>query len=95
MASGSKSWAIMSLGAGIGSAKVAKKAINSSWKAATGRTPPANSADPDVDLWEALAWAAFSGTSIAIVRMLAVRKAAEYYAKSTGELPPGLRAGDE
>jgi hypothetical protein len=89
----SKVWTIFSLVATLGAALVAKKAINTTWKAATGKEPPANPADPEVDIWEAVAWAAVSGTLIALARMLASRKAAGYYAKSTGHLPPGV-AGD-
>ncbi|MCW2853656.1 MAG: hypothetical protein JWM84_3320 [Nocardioides sp.] len=86
----SKIWTLFSLGAAIGAAAVSKKVINTSWKAATGKNPPANPADPDVDVWEAVAWATVSGTFIALARMLAARKAAHYYARSTGHLPPGL-----
>ncbi len=35
-------------------------------------------------------WAAISGTLIGVARMLASRRAAHYYAKSTGHLPPQL-----
>lgn len=86
----SKLWSVFSLGAALGAAALAKKAINTSWKAATGKNPPANPADPDVDVWEAVAWATVSGTFIALARMMATRKAADYYTKSTGHLPPGL-----
>lgn len=92
---GTKIWAIFSLVSALLGAAVAKKTLNSSWKAATGKKPPANPADPDVDLWEAIAWAAASGTFIAIARMLATRKAANYFAKSTGKLPPGLGADND
>ncbi|MGZ4446017.1 MAG: DUF4235 domain-containing protein [Nocardioides sp.] len=91
MASGSKVWTVFSLGAALGSAAVAKKTLNTGWRAATGKNPPANPADPDVALWEAVAWASVSGTFIALARMLATRRAAEYYAKSTGHLPPDLQ----
>ncbi|MCD4527336.1 DUF4235 domain-containing protein [Nocardioides sp. cx-173] len=91
----SKIWTVFSLGAAIGAAAITKKVLNTSWKAATGKNPPANPADPDVDVWEAVAWAAVSGTFIALARMLAARKAADYYAKSTGHLPPGLHQDDQ
>lgn len=87
----SKVWSAFSLVAALGAAAVAKKALDGGWKAATGRKPPVNPADPDVDVWEAVAWAAASGTFIAIAKMLAQRRAANYYLKSTGDLPPGLR----
>ena len=59
-----------------------------------GKNPPENPADPDVDVWEAVLWAAVSGTLVALARMFAQRKAAGYYLKSKGELPPQLQKGD-
>ena len=87
----SKVWSAFSLAAALGAAAVAKKGLDTTWKAATGKNPPENPADPDVDVWEAITWAAISGTLIALAKMLAQRRAAGYYAKSTGELPPPLR----
>lgn len=87
----SKVWSAFSLVAALGSAPVAKKALDGGWKAATGKQPPANPADPDVDFWEAVAWAAASGTFVALAKMFAQRRAASYYVRSTGELPPPLR----
>ena len=90
----SKVWSVFSLVAALGAATMAKKGLDTSWKAATGKKPPANPADPDVDVWEAVAWAATSGTFVALAKMLAQRRAASYYQRSTGQLPPGLRKGD-
>ncbi|MBO9520506.1 MAG: DUF4235 domain-containing protein [Nocardioidaceae bacterium] len=87
----SKVWSLFSLVAALGAATVARKGLNATWKAATGKKPPANPADPEVAMAEAVAWAALSGTLVAVARMLATRKAANYYAKSTGHLPPGVR----
>ncbi len=95
MASSSKIWSAFSLITALGAAAMAKKTLNTSWKAATGKNPPANPADPDVDLWEAVTWAAVSGTFVALARMLATRKAAVYYTKSTGHLPPDLIKDDQ
>jgi hypothetical protein len=91
---GSRIWKVFSLAAALTAAAVAKKTLNTSWRAATGKNPPQNPADPDVDVWEAVLWAAVSGTFVALARMLAQRKAASYYARSTGELPPPLQKGD-
>lgn len=91
MASGSKVWSVFSLVAALGASVVAKKVLNTGWQTATGKHPPANPADPDVDMREAVAWAVLSGTLIALARMLAARRAANYYVKSTGELPPDLK----
>ena len=60
--SGSKVWTVFSLVAALAAAAIAKKTLNSSWRAATGKNPPENPADPDVDVWEAVMWAAVSGT---------------------------------
>ncbi len=90
----SKIWTIFSLVSAVGAATVARKAIDKSWKTATGKNPPENPADPDTQIVEAVAWAAVTGALIALARMLAQRKAAGYYTKSTGHLPPGLRKGD-
>lgn len=87
----SKFYSAFSLVAALGAAAVAKKALNTSWRAATGKNPPANPADPDVGIGEAVMWATVSGTLIGVVRMLATRRAAHYYARSTGHLPPQLK----
>ncbi|QYJ04812.1 DUF4235 domain-containing protein [Nocardioides panacisoli] len=87
----SKTWSIFSTVAALGAARVAATGLSTGWKAATGKQPPKNPADPDVELREAVAWAVVSGTFIGLARMLASRRAANYYLKSTGELPPPLR----
>ena len=95
MAQGSKVWTAFSMVAVLGAAAVAKKLLNTSWKAATGKNPPSNPADPDVEVREAVAWAVVSGALVGVARMVAARRAAGYYKKSTGHLPPGLRPGDD
>ena len=82
---GSKLWTVFSLVSALGTAALAKKAI------ATGKHPPENPADPDVQMGEAIAWAVVSGTFVAIARMLAQRRAADYYRRSAGHLPPQLQ----
>ena len=86
----SKVWGVFSLVAALLAATGARKALTTSWKAATGKPPPANPASPDVEMREALVWAAVSGTIIAVARMLATRRAAHYDERSTGHLPPGV-----
>ena len=87
---GDKVWAIMALVTGIGAAKVTNKVLTSGWKASTGRKPPANPADPDVRLAEAVLWSAATGATVAIARMFAQRRAANYFVKSAGRLPKQL-----
>ena len=97
MASGnsSKLWTVFSLVSAFLAAAAARKALEGSWKVATGKQPPENPADPDVDIAEAVAWAIASGISIGLARMLAQRRAASYYARSTGKLPPDLRRDNQ
>jgi hypothetical protein len=87
---GSKLWTVFSLVSALGAATLAKKALDTGWRAATGKHPPENPADPDVQMGEAIAWAIVSGTFVALARMLAQRRAANYYRRSAGRLPPQL-----
>lgn len=87
---GSKMWSVMGLASTMGATIAARKALTTTWKAATGKKPPVNPAHPDVSLAEAVAWATVSGVAVGLARMLASRRAAEYYRKSTGHLPPNL-----
>jgi hypothetical protein len=88
---GSKLWTVFSLVSALGAAALAKKALDTAWRAATGKRPPENPADPDVQMAEAVAWAIVSGTFVALARMLAQRRAADYFRRSAGHLPPQLQ----
>ncbi|HWJ83422.1 MAG TPA: DUF4235 domain-containing protein [Nocardioides sp.] len=87
----SKVWSVFSIAAALGAAAVARKALDKGWQISTGKEPPENPADPDVEVWEAVAWVTVTGAVVALARMFAQRRAAGYYLKSTGELPPPLR----
>ncbi|MDF1603197.1 DUF4235 domain-containing protein [Nocardioides sp. YIM 152315] len=88
---GSKIWTAFSLASALTAAAVAKKTLDKSWTLATGKKPPENPADPDVEIWEAVSWAVASGVAVGLAKMLAQRRAASYYARSTGHLPPELQ----
>ena len=68
----------------------ARKALTKGWSATTGNAPPANPAAPGTRWREAIPFAIASGAAMGLARMLATRKAAGYYRKSTGHLPPGM-----
>ncbi len=87
---GSKMWSVMGLAATVVATMVARKALTATWKVATGKEPPVNAAHPDVSIPEAVSWAVASGVAVGMARMLASRRAANYYRKSTGHLPPNL-----
>jgi hypothetical protein len=91
----SKVWTVFSLVAGLGAAALTRKLLDRSWQVAAGKKPPENPADPDVSFGEAVLWASLTGAVVALARMIAQRRAASYYARSTGHLPPGLRKGDD
>jgi hypothetical protein len=90
MASGSKVWSIMGLGATLGATMAARKAMTATWKLSTGKPPPSNPEHPDVSLAEAVTWAVVSGVAVGLARMFATRAAADYYRRSTGHLPANL-----
>jgi hypothetical protein len=84
-------WSLMGLGATVGATIAARRAMVITWKVATGKKPPSNPEHPDVSLAEAIVWASVSGVAVGLARMLASRKAANYYRKSTGHLPANLQ----
>ncbi|WP_017933757.1 DUF4235 domain-containing protein [Nocardioides sp. Iso805N] len=90
VAPNSKAWSAMALLSGLVAARGASVLLNKFWKSSTKRNPPINPADPDVELWEAVAWSALTGATVAMIKMFAQRRAAHYYVKSTGHLPPQL-----
>ena len=91
MASGSKVWSLMGLGATLGATMAARKALTATWKLSTGKKPPSNPEHPDVSLAEAVTWAVASGVAVGLARMFATRAAADYYRRSTGHLPANLQ----
>jgi len=68
----------------------ARKVMVKGWRATTGSNPPANPAAPGTQWREAIPFALASGAAMGLARMLATRKAASYYRRSTGHLPPGM-----
>jgi len=90
MASGSKAYTLLGLAATVGATIVARKAMSATWKISTGKEPPSNPEHPDVSMAEAVTWAIASGVAVGLARMLAGRKAADYYRRSTGHLPANL-----
>lgn len=83
----SKIWSAFMTTFALVAAAMAKKGLNTSWRAASGKQPPTNPADPNVDAKEALLWAALSGMVFSIVRTFASRRAASYVARSKAPRP--------
>ena len=93
MASGdsSKVWSAFSLVAVLGAAAATKKVLHTSWKAATGKTPPANPADREVGWGEAVAWSVAAGVGVGVARLISERVAARGWELAVGSPPPGVR----
>ncbi len=87
---GSLAWKVLGTGSAVLAAAVAQKGLEAAWRAATGTPPPTIPEDPDTDWTEAVAWAVASGVVIGVARLLATRRAAQYYRTSTGSLPKAL-----
>jgi Protein of unknown function (DUF4235) len=83
---------LASLGAAVTTA-VARKAITTGWKKATGKEPPTDPAHPDVRWHEAAAWVVASAGGLAIAKLFAQRRVAETWRRASGNLPPGM--GDQ
>ncbi|HNI70135.1 MAG TPA: DUF4235 domain-containing protein [Marmoricola sp.] len=86
----SAAWSITSVAMAFIGAAVAKQLLNVIWRLVTGKKPPRNPANPEVGTSEAVVWVIASGATIALARMLATRRAANYFTRSTGKLPPGM-----
>lgn len=71
-------------------AYLARKLLTFVWQKVTGREPPANPEHPAVTWPEAITWAVASGSVVGVARLVAQRRVAATWHKSTGSLPPGL-----
>jgi hypothetical protein len=88
--SGSFGYKMMAMIASVVGAFVARRTLAVGWRTATGKQPPANPEHPEVTWAEAAAWAVVSGAVVGLARMVAQKKVASTWHRSTGQLPPGL-----
>jgi len=88
---GSLAWKIIGTGSALFAAAAAHKGLSMVWKLATGEDPPTIPEDPETSWAEAISWAILSGAVLGVVRLVATRRAAHYYMRSTGELPKELQ----
>ena len=77
-------WKLVGTAAAALAGMVANKVVNGGWKKATGKTPPSDPTDPDVDWKEAVIFAAVSGLVIGVAKLATQRKAAQYYTNAVG-----------
>jgi hypothetical protein len=87
---GPLAWRVIGTGSAVFAAAAAQKGLSAAWKLATGDDPPTIPEDPETSWTEAIAWAVLSGAVLGLARLIATRRAAHYYIRSTGELPKAL-----
>lgn len=90
-----RAWKILSRVTEKASGTAGHKLVDASWRAATGKQPPAAPESPEIPLRESVAWTVLSTAGVAVVKTLATRRAAAYFERSTGDLPPALRTPTE
>jgi hypothetical protein len=89
---GKRAWKLMDRGATIGAGLLARKVSSLTWQTATRRKPPSDTKHPDTDVREVVLWAVVGGAIVELTKALVHRGAATYRVKSTGQLPPGMKA---
>jgi hypothetical protein len=65
---------------------IANKAVTTAWKLGSGGKPPTGN---KAGYLEIVTWAIASGATAAAAKRFAEDRAAQYWLKSTGTLPPG------
>lgn len=83
-------WRLFGTASAVLAGMAARKLMVHGWRLAAGGNPPSNPAAPGTQWREAVPFALASGAATGLARMLATRKAAGYYRRSTGHLPPGM-----
>ena len=87
---GKLGYKVMAMLATLVGAFVARKTLAFAWRTATGKEPPANPEHPEVTWAEAATWAVVSGAVVGLARLVAQKKVASTWHRSSGQLPPGM-----
>jgi hypothetical protein len=87
---GKRAWKVLGSTSALIAGLATTRALDATWRTATGRKPPTKPESPEIAGREALLWAGISGMAIGVAKTYATRRAAQYWVKSTGELPPGM-----
>ena len=91
MASGHElGWKVLGGLTAVVAGLAARKAVETGWRLVAGKEPPKNPESPRNTWTDAAGWAVLSGMAVALARLVATRKAAEVYAKASGQLPSSL-----
>lgn len=88
---GKGTWKMLDRGATVAGILVARESTQLVWRAATGKKPPKSTRHPELDAREAITWVVVGGVGSELVKLFIKRRAAAYWVKSTGNLPPGMK----
>jgi hypothetical protein len=86
-------WKATGAATGIAAGFVTRQALNLVWKQLTGNEPPEQPAGPRTTWVEAVTWAAASGVTVAVMRLVAERGAAGAWKAATGSYPAPVADG--
>ena len=84
-------WKLMDRSTSIAATVAAPMLATATWRAVTGRKPPTAGDNPEVELREAIGWAVVGGALVQVVKVGVRRQTAQYWVRSTGQLPPGMK----
>jgi len=89
--SGKGTWRVMDRTSKVAAAVLAHRVSAAAWRLATGKKPPTSTRHPELGKAEAVSWAVFAGVAVELSQVLIRRATANYWVKSTGHLPPGMK----
>ncbi|MGL5864387.1 MAG: DUF4235 domain-containing protein [Dermatophilaceae bacterium] len=82
-------WKLLGTGSAVIAGILATKVVDAVWAGAGQER--VNPQSPDAPLAKAVAYAALTGLAVSTAKTLMTRKAAQYYATSSGHLPAAIR----
>ena len=90
---GKRAWKMLGTSVALAAGVATTRALDATWQTATGRKPPTSPESPEIGGREAILWAGVSGMAMGMAKMYATRRAANYWVRSFGTLPPGMNKG--
>jgi hypothetical protein len=91
---GHRAWKVISTALPLAGGIATTKALDATWRTATGRKPPTKPENPAITSRDALLWAALSGMALGLTKTYVTRRAAIYWVRSFGRVPPGMDEPD-
>lgn len=85
-------WRVLGTGSAVVAGILANKVVTELWKH-SGRDEILDPRDPRTPARDAIIFAALTGLAVGAARVVVTRKAASYFAKSTGHLPKPMQEG--